>query len=302
MTIRHNRDASGAPEYGAMVAPSSSEEKATAMTTRRRQRAGPLWPGRHIRCAARVLRQRIIALISFVISRPAGAWTKRCSPAGNLPLDPATTSVPVAPVAPAIAHSFAGPQGAVQAAEHARVALSFISDESSRAHCRALRAVAAAVLALGETAAGLALLEAAINTAVMVQDPVEEAAALAEFGLHALRRGHAARAEVRLRAALGLVPPEETAQLRATLHHNLALALHMQRKDSEEAEQHATSALGLRWDRESRLAREDRALIGLICARRAAARNSSSPLPISHRRGGHAGQAGTTNTLLDRKV
>lgn len=46
-----------------------------------------------------------------------------------------------------------------------------------------------------------------------------------------------------------------------------------QRKDAEEAERHATTALGLRWDRGSQLAGEDRALIALIGAQRAALRS-----------------------------
>lgn len=173
----------------------------------------------------------------------------------------------------AIARSFAGAEGAEQAAQHARAALSWVGDQPSRARCRALRAVAAATFALGQTEAGLALLETAITTAAVLRDPIEEASAVAEIGFHALRRGHIARAEARFRAALALLSTDGPAYLRATLHHDLALALHTQRKNAEEAERHATAALGLRWDRGSQLAGEDRALIALIGAQRAALRS-----------------------------
>jgi tetratricopeptide (TPR) repeat protein len=220
---------------------------------------------------ARALRRRVTALISFVTLPLAGAWNQRRTP-GTRPRRLADTSGQVAPVASATARWSNAPRCAEQAAAHARAALSLINDESSRAHCRALRAVAAAVLALGETAAGIELLEVAISTAVVVQDPFEEAAALADIGLHALRQGHATRAEARLRAALALVPTVGSAHLRATLHHQLALALHVQGKSTDEAERHATTALSLRWDQGSQLAREDRALLALICARRASLR------------------------------
>jgi tetratricopeptide (TPR) repeat protein len=173
----------------------------------------------------------------------------------------------------AIARSFSGAEGAEQAAQHARAALSWVGDQPSRARCRALRAVAASILPLGQTEAGLALLETAITTAAVLRDPIEEASALAEIGFHALRRGHVARAEARFRTALELLPPEGPSYLRATLHHDLALALHTQRKDAEEAERHATAALGLRWDRGSQLASQDLALIALISARRASPRS-----------------------------
>jgi hypothetical protein len=172
-----------------------------------------------------------------------------------------------------IARSLPGTEGAEQAAEHAGAALACIGDQPSRARCRALRTVAAATLALGHTAAGLALLETAIATAVVLRDPIEEGSARAEMGFHALRRGHAPRAEVRFRTALALVASEGPAHLRATLHHDLALALHMQRKDADQAERHAITALGLRPDPGSQLARKDRALIALIRARRASPRN-----------------------------
>jgi hypothetical protein len=133
----------------------------------------------------------------------------------------------------AIARSFPGAEGAEQAAHHAHAALSWLGDLPSPIRCRALRAAAAASLLLGQTEAGLMLLETAITTAAVLRDPIEEASALAEIGFHALRRGHAARAEIRFRAALDLLPAEGPRYLRATLHHDLALALHMQRKDAD---------------------------------------------------------------------
>src|SRR5262249_45936837 len=70
----------------------------------------------------------------------------------------------------AIARSFPGPEGGEQAALHARAALSWIGDEPSATRCRALRAVAAAIMSLGQTAAGLALLQTAITTAAVLRD------------------------------------------------------------------------------------------------------------------------------------
>jgi hypothetical protein len=46
------------------------------------------------------------------------------------------------------------------------------------------------------------------------------------------------------------------------------MALCEQRKDPDEAEYHASSALALRWDPESRLARNDRVLLARIRADR----------------------------------
>lgn len=172
----------------------------------------------------------------------------------------------------AIARSFDGSEGAEQAAQHAHAALSWLSDQPSPARCRALRAVAAAKLSLGQTEAGLALLVTAMNTATELQDPIELASGLAEIGFHALRRGHAAYSEARFRDALTLMSTGGPADLCATLHHGLALALHAQRKDPDKAERHATTALRLRRDPGSQLAREDRALLALICARRASPR------------------------------
>lgn len=169
----------------------------------------------------------------------------------------------------AIARSFPGTEGAEQAVHHGRAALAWVGDQPSRVRCRALRTVAAASLAAGKTAAGLVLLESAITTAAVLRDPIEEASALAAIGLHALQCGHHARAEARFRAALALLTDDDPAYLRATLHHDLALTLLEQRKDAEQAEQHATTALGLRRDRRSHLASKDIALITRIRAQRA---------------------------------
>jgi hypothetical protein len=115
----------------------------------------------------------------------------------------------------------------------------------------------------------LALLDKAIASAIMIEDRVEEATAIAEIGFHALRSGHFARAEDRFRGAVALLSADELPYLRATLHHHIARALHEQRKDADEAEFHATTALALRWDKSSRLAGEDCALLAQIRARRA---------------------------------
>jgi hypothetical protein len=53
------------------------------MTTLRRLRAAPLWPGRHIRRAARVLHRRVAALISIVIPQLARLGLPRFR--GHLP-------------------------------------------------------------------------------------------------------------------------------------------------------------------------------------------------------------------------
>lgn len=176
----------------------------------------------------------------------------------------------------AIARSFPDPEGAEQAAHHAHAALSWLGDQASALRCRALRTAAVARLSLGQTEAALALLVAAMNTATALRDPVELASGLAEIGRHALRRGHAAHGESQFRDALTLLSTAGPADLRATLHHGLALALHVQRKDPAGAERHATTALRLRRNPSSQLAREDRALLALICARRASRRRLPS--------------------------
>jgi len=167
----------------------------------------------------------------------------------------------------AIALSFEGAEGAEQAAKHARNAVLWVGDNPSCMRCRALRALARARLRAGELEAGLAHLEAAIATAMVIKDPIEEASALAEIAFHALRSGHAPRAEVRFRSAIALLSADGSPYLLATLHHNLAEALHQQNKD-EAAEHHAQAALSLRWNAESHLAALDRAVLARIRASR----------------------------------
>jgi tetratricopeptide (TPR) repeat protein len=167
----------------------------------------------------------------------------------------------------AIALSFEGADGAEQAAKHASAAVLWVGDRPSRARCRALRALATATFRAGESEAGLAHMEAALTAAMVIQDPIEEASALADLGFHALRRGHAARAEVRFRSAIALLSADGSAYLLAALHHSLADALYQQDKQ-DGAEHHAQAALSLRWDPESSLAARDRVLLARIRARR----------------------------------
>jgi tetratricopeptide (TPR) repeat protein len=166
----------------------------------------------------------------------------------------------------AIARSFDGPEGTEQAARYAREALSWVGSAPSRMRCRALRALAAALMRQGEIEAALSQLAAVITAAAVIQDRSDEATALAEIGFHALRSGRFARAETGFRRALALLTTEDLPYLRATVHHHLALALCEQSKDPEEAAQQAGAALELRWDRSSRLAGDDRALLQRIRA------------------------------------
>ena len=172
----------------------------------------------------------------------------------------------------AIANSKLGSDGAREALTHLETAMSWIGEEPSGVRCRALRMRAASLVLRGRTHEGLVQLDAAIRTAVLVGDPREEASALADVGIHLQTLGHLARAETMFRRALSRLPIAELPYLRATLHHHLALALCDQRKRLDEAARHATTALGLRWDKDARLAREDRALLERI-------RNASSVSP-----------------------
>ena len=118
-------------------------------------------------------------------------------------------------------------------------------------------------------AKALAPLDTPIVMAAMTEDRIEEAGALAEQGLHALRRKLFALAEARFRAALALLSADDLPYLQASLRHYLALALHAQRKDNE-AEHHAAAALAFHRDPRSRLAIDGRSLLADIRARRAA--------------------------------
>ena len=168
----------------------------------------------------------------------------------------------------AIARTLGGTLGAIEAAKYAEAALGWIGDTPCRARCHALRALASARLRVGEVGAGVTLLEAAITTAAVIGDRSEEAGAQAEIGLYVLQTGHPQRAEARFRSALAVLPTDDAQ--RATLHRYLARALYEQGQRDDDAEQHATAALSLRWDPRGQLAGEDRALLVRIRARRRA--------------------------------
>jgi hypothetical protein len=168
----------------------------------------------------------------------------------------------------AIALSLGSMEAAEHAVGHARAALSWIGDKPNAARCRALRALATATMAKGETETGFALLESAITTAALIRDPIEEASALQLIGRQAVRCQHFVRAEDRFRKAIDLLSNTGPSNLQATLHHELAAVLHVQRKNDEEAAAHAIAAFDLREDKDSRLAQDDRALLAGIHARR----------------------------------
>lgn len=172
----------------------------------------------------------------------------------------------------AIALARCGVEGAVEARKHTRDALRLLGDTPSRMQCHARRLRARALHTGGEIEAALAQADRAIGVAAKIGDWTEGAMALADVAAWELARGNAADAEARCRAALALLSTDHGSYLRANLHHHLARALHEQRAKLDEAEHHATSALGLRWDPESRLAIADRELIARIRASR------SSPL------------------------
>jgi len=146
----------------------------------------------------------------------------------------------------AIALSFGGLEAAEQAAGYARGVLTRVGDTPSAARCRALRSLATATMAKGDIDAALAHLETAVTTAMVMKDPVEEASALHQIGVHALQGQHFARAEDRFHRAINVLSAVESPTLLATLHHDLAMALAAQGKHGEEAEHHASVALELR--------------------------------------------------------
>ena len=154
------------------------------------------------------------------------------------------------------------------AAGHARAALAWVGPHPSAARCRALRSLAITSILKGETEAGLALLESAVTTAELIGDPIEEASALRQIGCHAVRGQHFVRAEASFRRAMDVLSDAGSPDLRATLHCDLAVVLHAQFKNDEEAETHAIAALDLRADKDSPVAQDDRELIALIRARR----------------------------------
>jgi hypothetical protein len=167
--------------------------------------------------------------------------------------------------------------GSLEAVEHAagysRTALAWVGNKPSTEQCRALRSLATAIMAKGEIEQGLALVEAAITMAIRISDPLEEARGLHQVGSHAFLCRHFALAEIRFRQAIIALPGAGSPRLRATLHHDLAAVLHAQSKNDEEAECHASTALELRWDKESHLAHADRALLAQIRASRPSPRS-----------------------------
>jgi hypothetical protein len=146
----------------------------------------------------------------------------------------------------AIALSFGGLEAAEQAAGYARAVLTWVGDTPSAARCRALRSLATATMVKGDIDAGLAHLETAVTTAMVMKDPVEEASALHQIGVHALQGQHFARAEDRFRRAIEVLTAVEFPSLLATLHHDLEVALAAQGKNDEEPDHRASAALELR--------------------------------------------------------
>jgi tetratricopeptide (TPR) repeat protein len=150
--------------------------------------------------------------------------------------------------------------GAEQAATLAREALDRLPELPSATRSQALRSWGAALLGLGQTAAGLALLDRAIAMAADVQSAAIGASALCQSGLYALHHGDLGDAERRFREAIALLsPPADRPHLLALAHHNLAVVLMHQGRAA--AEYHAKAALALRPDPSSDLAKQDRLLL-----------------------------------------
>jgi tetratricopeptide (TPR) repeat protein len=152
---------------------------------------------------------------------------------------------------------------AKQAASLAHEALERLPERPSATRSQALRSYGAALLGLGQPAAGLALLDRAIDMAADVHSPEISASALCHRGLYALQRGDLGDAERRFRAAITtLSPPVDRPDLLALAHHNLAVVLMHQGR--EEAAYHAKVALALRPDPSSDLADHDRLLLTML--------------------------------------
>jgi tetratricopeptide (TPR) repeat protein len=154
-----------------------------------------------------------------------------------------------------------GTDGAREAMSHLETALSWIGDTPSSVRCRALRTLASSLRLRGKTHEALLKLDAANRTAVLIGDPCEEASALADLGFHLQQVGHLVRAETLFRRALSRLPVDELPYLRAMLHQHLALVLYDQRKNLDEAAQHAAAALALRGDNGSHVPHDDHALL-----------------------------------------
>jgi hypothetical protein len=127
------------------------------------------------------------------------------------------------------------------------------------------------MIAQGQAAYGLALLDEAIAVAAAVQDPSLGASALCQSGMYALNHGDFAGAARRFRDAIALLALVRRPNLLASAHHLLATAL--MPLGGAEAEQHAATALALRPDQDSHLAEEDRILLTQLRERRMATSN-----------------------------
>ena len=163
----------------------------------------------------------------------------------------------------AVAVSSLGSDGARVANAHLETALSWVGEQPSSVRCRVLRMRASTLRRVGKTHEAMLTLDASIRTAMLVGDRREEASALFDLGLYMQQGGHLERAERLFRKAVSL-PLDDAPFILATLHHQLALVLCEQGKQLDEAQEHAEAALSLRWDRNARLASEDRALLERI--------------------------------------
>ena len=153
--------------------------------------------------------------------------------------------------------------GAEQAAMLAREALYDLPEKARAMQSKALCELSAALMDLGETAAGVSVLDEAIAMAAAITDPAIGASALCESGRNALHHGDYPGAERRFRGAVALLSrADRRPHLRALVHHRLAIALMHQGK--EDAEHHAWIALALRPDPQGSPAEADRNLLSKL--------------------------------------
>jgi ATP/maltotriose-dependent transcriptional regulator MalT len=170
--------------------------------------------------------------------------------------------------------------GADQAATLAREALGALPPTPSATRSQALRELGAALLSQGQTAAGLASLDRAIEIAAAARATAIGASALCQRGLYALNHGDYPGAERRFRGAIDLLSPATGRRpLLAHAHHSLAVAPMQQ--DHSDAEHHARVALALRGDPDSHLAEEDRLLLARLREARADLNRSDLPRPAA---------------------
>lgn len=153
----------------------------------------------------------------------------------------------------------------IKALSFAREALVRLGPAVTVERFRALRVLGLATMREGMAAAAAYILDGAVLLAVEL-DAIEEAAdLLRQLGCCELDAGNDAAAETRFRNALQLLWPRclrSNTDLRASLHHNLALALF--RHDSRSAEMHAAIALGMRAEVNSLAAQADLKLLDRI--------------------------------------